>query len=101
MQLAKSIDEVITLLESIIQTESKANSNLAYFPVLYKKVTERIKFGIENNEFENNSRMEIFNQEMRILHQVRRGRELNVHLPERKKKNINYLIVRYLLSTIS
>lgn len=58
MQLANSIDEVIETLDQIIVSESEANSNLAYFPVLYKRVTERIKSGIINREFENNTRME-------------------------------------------
>jgi len=53
-----SIDEVIAQLSDIITTETAAASNLAFFPVLYKKVTERIKLGIENKEFEDNPRME-------------------------------------------
>lgn len=59
MKLANTIDEVLLLLDQIIFAETKANSNLAYFPVLYKQVTQRIKDGIENNEFENNQRMEV------------------------------------------
>ncbi|WP_432412440.1 DUF5995 family protein [Rasiella sp. SM2506] len=59
MKTAKTIDEVILILEQIIVTETKANSNLVYFPVLYKQVTHRIKEGIEKNEFENNNRMEV------------------------------------------
>ncbi|MBZ0327928.1 MAG: DUF5995 family protein [Altibacter sp.] len=58
MNLATTIDEVIYILNTIITTETQAGSNLAFFPVLYKKVTERIKIGIEANEFENNARME-------------------------------------------
>lgn len=53
-----NIDEVILQLDGIINTETTAASNLAFFPVLYKKVTERIKLGIENKEFEDNPRME-------------------------------------------
>ncbi len=59
MKPAKTINEVILLLDQIITAETKANSNLAYFPVLYKQVTQRIKDGIENNEFDNNHRMEV------------------------------------------
>jgi hypothetical protein len=55
---AKTIDEVIQRLDSIIETECANNSRMAYFPILYKKVTVRIKEGILNNEFENNPRME-------------------------------------------
>ena len=59
MKLASSIDEVLTHLDTIIRFEIDADSNLAYFPILYKKVTQRIKVGIENGEFENNHRMEV------------------------------------------
>jgi len=59
MRLAKTIDEVILILDEIITYETNSNSNLAYFPVLYKQVTQRIKNGIENNEFDNNHRMEV------------------------------------------
>ncbi len=58
MQLATTIDEVIEILETIISSEVNDKSTLAFFPVLYKKVTERIKLGIATNEFENNERME-------------------------------------------
>lgn len=53
-----NIDEVIIQLDAIIVAESSANSSLAFFPILYKKVTKRIQIGIQNNEFEDNPRME-------------------------------------------
>lgn len=56
--LPKTIDEVITRLDEIIEKECVNNSCMAYFPILYRKVTVRIKEGIQNNEFENNQRME-------------------------------------------
>ncbi|GHC43121.1 DUF5995 family protein [Ulvibacter litoralis] len=56
--IAKTIDEVIAQLHDIIAVEASKNSQMAFFPILYKKVTERIKVGIQNNEFENNVRME-------------------------------------------
>lgn len=56
--LPKTIDEVITRLDEIIEKECAVNSCMAYFPILYRKVTVRIKEGILNNEFENNPRME-------------------------------------------
>lgn len=56
--IATTIDEVITQLQEIITVEASKNSPMAFFPILYKKVTERIKFGIQNHEFENNARME-------------------------------------------
>ncbi|MDC8002396.1 DUF5995 family protein [Aequorivita todarodis] len=55
---AKTIDEVIARLDNIIEVECANNSCMAYFPILYRKVTVRIKEGIRNNEFENNPRME-------------------------------------------
>src|SRR5690606_28319129 len=56
--LPKNIDEVISRLDQIIEKECTNNSCMAYFPILYRKVTVRIKQGILNNEFENNPRME-------------------------------------------
>lgn len=55
---SKTIDEVISTLDGIIEKECGNNSCMAYFPILYRKVTIRIKEGILNNEFENNQRME-------------------------------------------
>ncbi len=55
---ATTIDEVIDQLDQIIDVECANNSCMAYFPILYRKVTVRIKEGILNNEFENNQRME-------------------------------------------
>jgi len=55
---ATTIDEVIAQLDQIIDTECANNSCMAYFPILYRKVTLRIKEGILNNAFENNQRME-------------------------------------------
>lgn len=55
---ATYINEVIFKLDQIIETECENNSCMAYFPILYRKVTVRIKDGILNNEFENNPRME-------------------------------------------
>ena len=58
MALPQTIDEVISALGDIIAQEVTAENNLAFFPVLYKKVTERIKLGIERQEFDDNPRME-------------------------------------------
>jgi hypothetical protein len=58
MPLPTTIEEVIVQLGDIIATETAAGSNLAFFPVLYKKVTERIQLGIQNKEFKDNPRME-------------------------------------------
>ncbi len=56
--LPKTIDEVLSALDLIIEKECTNNSCMAYFPILYRKVTARIKEGILKNEFENNQRME-------------------------------------------
>lgn len=76
MKLAKTIDEVILILDDIIIVETNASSNLAYFPVLYKQVTQCIKDGIENNEFENNERMAVLdvifaNRYIKAYHQLK------------------------------
>lgn len=55
---ATTIDEVIIQLDTIIVQEKQNNSCLALFPILYNKVTKRIKAGIEANEFDDNARME-------------------------------------------
>ena len=57
---AQSIDEIIDQLNKIIVKETSNNSAMAFFPVLYLKVTERIKDGILKQEFEDNPRMEKF-----------------------------------------
>ena len=61
-----TIDHVITELEIIIQESIKKNSTLGYFAALYQKVTIRAKEGIENNYFEDCSRMEISNRTIKI-----------------------------------
>jgi hypothetical protein len=58
MKQAQTIDEVISFLDEIINEEVANHSNLAFFPVLYRQVTERIKHGISEQEFDDNQRME-------------------------------------------
>ena len=55
---AHTIEQVIALLRAIIETEIAENSKLAFFPILYKKVTEAVKEVMDKKEFENNERME-------------------------------------------
>ncbi|GJM31829.1 MAG: hypothetical protein DHS20C18_08300 [Saprospiraceae bacterium] len=55
---ARSIDEVISILESIINECIKNNDPLGFFAILYQKVTLKVKEGIENDFFENGPRME-------------------------------------------
>jgi len=56
--IINSIDQVIEKLNSIIAGETANQSPLAYFPALYKIVTEKVKQGINNGDFEDNARME-------------------------------------------
>lgn len=55
---AQNIDEVIEHLDGIIAECLSENSKLAFFPILYRKVTIAVKSGIEQKEFEDNARME-------------------------------------------
>lgn len=55
---ADSIDEVIDRLSEIIEACRVEESPLGYFPALYRKVTVRVKQGIERGEFEDGERME-------------------------------------------
>ncbi len=55
---AKTINEVIDILNIIVEECKNTNNPLGYFAVLYRKVTINVKDGILNNRFEDNSRME-------------------------------------------
>ncbi len=54
----KSIDEVITALGNIIREAECNNDTSGYFAALYRKVTIRVKAGIENDFFDDGPRME-------------------------------------------
>lgn len=56
---ANSIDEVITLLDKIIISAKNKGSRMGYFTALYRKVTLRVKKGIEEGEFANGPQMEV------------------------------------------
>lgn len=58
-KLATSIDEVITILDSILEESSLRKDSLGYFAALYKHVTIKVKEGIETGYFEDGPRMEI------------------------------------------
>lgn len=60
MELNKinTIDQIITVLDQIILESIKKQDTLGYFAVLYRKVTEKVKQGIEDNFFDDGSRME-------------------------------------------
>jgi hypothetical protein len=53
-----SIDEVLAQLDDIIIEAENTNSTMGYFAVLYRKVTLKVKEGIENNFFDDGPRME-------------------------------------------
>ncbi|MGJ8682263.1 DUF5995 family protein [Paraglaciecola sp.] len=55
---AETIDQVIEQLTDILTWAKKHNSRAGYFAALYRKVTIRVKVGIEQGEFENAERME-------------------------------------------
>jgi len=54
----KTIDDVISRLEEIIQESKKTNSTCGYFASLYQKVTIKVKEGIDCEFFEDGKRME-------------------------------------------
>jgi hypothetical protein len=58
MKLATTIQEVIALLDEIIILETARKSRIAFFAVLYRNVTIKIKEGIDQEVFEDNPRME-------------------------------------------
>lgn len=53
-----SIDEVLVKLDRIIEDCYQKETRVGYFAILYRKVTQRVKEGIEREEFDDNSRME-------------------------------------------
>ena len=53
-----SIDQVISILDEIIAESEKNNNPLGYFAALYRNVTIKVKEGIQNNFFDDGSRME-------------------------------------------
>ncbi|MCZ4408862.1 DUF5995 family protein [Cryomorphaceae bacterium 1068] len=55
---ATTINEVIEYLDQIIEDSKRESSYRGYFPALYRKVTIRVKEGIEKGEFEDGPRME-------------------------------------------
>lgn len=55
---ATTIDEVIHSLDRILAWAKENRSRLGYFAALYRKVTIRVKQGIDNGEFDDNPRME-------------------------------------------
>ncbi len=54
----KTINEVISILDAIIAETEKDRDPLGYFAILYRKVTIKVKEGIETHFFEDPERME-------------------------------------------
>jgi hypothetical protein len=55
---AKTIDDVINQLTSIINWSKENNSRMGFFTALYRKVTIRVKQDIKDNFFDDGPRME-------------------------------------------
>ncbi len=58
MPLPKTIDEVISQMDTIMEQCIAQKNPLGLFAALYQKVTIRVKEGIENGRFEDGPRME-------------------------------------------
>lgn len=58
MKDIKSIDDVLAVLDEIILDSEEKNDTLGYFAVLYRRVTWKVKEGIEVGYFDNSARME-------------------------------------------
>ncbi|WP_298313170.1 DUF5995 family protein [uncultured Aquimarina sp.] len=58
MEPIRTIDEVITSLDDIILKSQTDNDPLGYFAALYRRVTLKVKEGIENDFFDDGPRME-------------------------------------------
>lgn len=58
MSNARTIDEVLVRLDSIIQTSIDSGSRIGYFAALYRMVTAQVQEGILNGRFEDGPRME-------------------------------------------
>lgn len=57
-QQPQSVEEIIDRLSQIIAQTRAENSPLGYFAALYRKVTQQVKFDIDDGRFEDNARME-------------------------------------------
>jgi hypothetical protein len=55
---SQTIDEIIAQLSEIVDHSRRESSRLGYFAALYRKITTRVKEGIQNGRFEDGARME-------------------------------------------
>ena len=58
MKEITTIDEVLSALDQIIQESKEQSSPLGYFAALYKKVTQKVRDGIDDGFFDDGPRME-------------------------------------------
>ena len=58
MKEITTIDEVLSALDQIIQESKEQSSPLGYFAALYKKVTQKVRDGIDDGCFDDGPRME-------------------------------------------
>ena len=58
MKEITTIDEVLSALDQIIQESKEQSSPLGYFAALYKKVTQKVKDGIDDGFFDDGPQME-------------------------------------------
>jgi len=56
---AKTIDEVLTELDRIIESTVAENNFLGIFAFVYRRTTAQVKLAISENQFEDNARMEL------------------------------------------
>lgn len=56
--IARSIDEVLAALDGIIARSIETENRLGYFAALYRKVTAKVKEGIDEGFFDDGPRME-------------------------------------------
>jgi hypothetical protein len=104
MMQATTIDEVISMLDEIIARARRERSRLGYFPALYRKVTIKVKEGIQHGVFEDNPRVEkldvIFaNRYIEAVHQFWRGEKMTQawQLSFNAGKENNPIVLQHLL----
>ncbi len=59
MERADTIDDVVAILEGIEAAERRRGGALALFPAMYRRVTLRVKSGIDRGEFDDGPRMDV------------------------------------------
>lgn len=104
---AKTIDEVIEILNHIVEDCKKNNNPLGYFAVLYRQVTINVRTGIQNKQFDDNARMEHLDVHFANRY-FQAYFDFKVHKPITKSWEIaflssqkKYLVMQYLLQGIN